>query len=101
MGRAARAAAGALRLGHTVGAAITNRRVLGHSEAGMMAAVGAFLVAVTIVGILWPYVLAVPIVVLAGWIGLALIARAIELKKSKHFPDATRPVQGRSESTGK
>jgi cardiolipin synthase len=78
-GAGARVAAGALRLGHTVGAAITNRRVLGRTEAGMMGAVGAVLLALTLVGIAWPVVLAVPVVLLAGWIGIALIVRAAGL----------------------
>ena len=50
-GSAVRAAAGALRLGHTVGAAITNRRVLARTEAGMMAGVGAVLLVLMAVGI--------------------------------------------------
>ena len=80
-GRAARVAAGALRLGHTVGAAITNRRVLARTEAGMMAGVGATLVALAIVAIIWPLVVAVPVVLLGGWIGIALLVRALELRR--------------------
>ena len=81
MGSAARAAAGALRLGHTVGAAITNRRVLGRTEAGMMAGVGAALLGLVAVGIVWPIMIAAPIVLLAAWIGIALVVRALELKR--------------------
>ena len=80
-GGAVRAAAGALRLSHTVGAAITDRRVLGRTEAGIMAGVGVGLIVLTAVGILWPRLLAVPIVLLAGWVGIALVIRAIELYK--------------------
>jgi cardiolipin synthase A/B len=80
-GSAARAAAGALRLSHTVGAAITNHRVLGRSEAGTMAGVGAALLALTAIGILWPLVVAAPIIVLAGWVGIALVVRALELRR--------------------
>ncbi len=78
-GTAVRAAAGALRLGHTVGAAITNRRVLGRTEGGIMAVAGSVLLGLTAVGIVWPVVLAAPIALLAGWIGIALIVRAIEV----------------------
>ena len=78
-GSAVRAAAGALRLSHTVGAAITNRRVLGRTEAGTMAAVGAVLLALTAAGLVWPLVLALPIAVLAGWVGIALVIRALAL----------------------
>jgi cardiolipin synthase len=89
---AARAAAGALRLSHSVGAAITNRRVLGRAEAGIMAGVGAALVAITAVGILWPMVLAAPIVLLGGWIGIALIVRALDLY-TKEPGQAERPPE--------
>jgi cardiolipin synthase A/B len=78
-GSAARAAAGALRISHTVGAAITNRRVLGRTEAGVMMGVGAVLLSLTAVGILWPLVLAVPIVLIGGWMGIALVIRSLEL----------------------
>jgi cardiolipin synthase len=78
-GTAVRAAAGALRLGHTVGAAITNRRVLGRTEGGIMAVVGAALLGLVFVGIVWPAVVAAPIVLLAAWIGIALVVRAIEV----------------------
>jgi cardiolipin synthase len=44
-GSASRAAAGALRLGNAVGAAIINRRVLGATEAGTMVGVGIGLLA--------------------------------------------------------
>jgi cardiolipin synthase len=106
-GSAARAAAGALRLGHTVGAAITNRRVLGRTEAGTMAGVGAALLVITAIGIVWPLVLAAPIVVLAGWIGIALVVRALELKRrtpdEEPKPEASRgwdapPESGSSRS---
>ncbi|MGZ5090003.1 MAG: hypothetical protein ACXWIP_02530, partial [Burkholderiales bacterium] len=76
---AARAAAGALRLSNTVGAAITNRRVLGRNEASIMAGTGAVLLVLTAIGIAWPVVLAAPIVLVAGWVGIALLVRALGL----------------------
>jgi cardiolipin synthase len=92
---AARAAAGALRLSHSVGAAITNRRVLGRAEAGIMAGVGTALIAITAIGILWPMVLAAPIVLLGGWIGIALIVRALDLytkpRDEDRPPDPSEP----------
>jgi cardiolipin synthase len=63
--------------------------VLARTEAGMMAWVGAALVALTLIGILWPPVLAAPIVVLAGWIGIALLARAFDLKRRPAEPEDT------------
>src|SRR6185436_7282665 len=90
---AARAAAGALRLSHTVGAAITNRRVLGRAEAGIMAVVGAALLGITALGILWPLVIAAPVVLLAGWVGIALVVRALELY-TRRKPRQSLPPEG-------
>jgi cardiolipin synthase len=93
-GSAARAAAGALRLSHTVGAAITNRRELGRAEAGIMVGVGAALIGITAVGILWPMVIAAPVVLLGGWIGIALIVRALDLytkPREERPPDPPEP----------
>lgn len=77
-GQAVRAAAGALRFGHTVGSVITNRRALGRAEAGVMGMVGAALIALAAVGIMWPLLLAIPILVLAGWVGIALVVRSMK-----------------------
>jgi cardiolipin synthase len=97
-GTAVRAAAGALRLGHTVGAAITNRRVLGRTDGGIMATVGAALLGLTAVGIAWPVVLAAPIVLLAGWVGIALVMRAIEvyLQPSEEKPRSDEKKEGKA-----
>lgn len=86
-----RAAAGALRLSHTVGATITNRRVIGRNEAGIMATVGAGLLALTVIGILWPLVLAAPVLLFGGWIAISLIARALKLYARQ--PDENERLQ--------
>ena len=78
-GSAARAAAGALRIGNTVGAAITNRRVLGPAEAGIMRGVGFAFFILAVSGILWPAVIAAPLVALAAWFAIALLIRAEKL----------------------
>lgn len=95
-GSAARAAAGALRLSHTVGAAITNRRVLARTEASTMAVVGAVLLGITAIGIAWPLVLAAPIVLLAGWVGIALMVQALELyiRPRRNDPPTPEPSDG-------
>ena len=98
--RAARAAAGALRLSHTVGAAITNRRVLGRNEASIMLGVGAALLGVTFVGIAWPLVLAAPIVLLAGWVGIALVVRALELYTAPRADQPSSPQSARARGDG-
>jgi cardiolipin synthase A/B len=82
-GRASRAAAGALRFGNTVGAAITNRRVLAPAEAGTMFAAGLGLLAFAAAIIAWPLLAAVPLAVLAAWIAVSLLARARELRAAR------------------
>lgn len=78
--RAARAAAGALRFGHTVGAAFSNRRMLGPAEAGMMFSFAlAFLVFAAVVSI-FPLAVTVPLALLALWIGATLLVRAWRLR---------------------
>jgi cardiolipin synthase len=76
-GSSGRAAAGALRLANTVGAAISNRRVLGRSESGPLLIAGILLLVAAVVGIVWPRLVAWPLAVLALWIGVSLIARYI------------------------
>jgi len=86
-GSASRAAASALRIGNSVSAALTDRRVLGPAEAGFMAKVGAVLVALAVAGFVWPVILTVPFGIAAGWIGVALLIRAYRLH-SKHQSEA-------------
>jgi len=74
-GSSSRAAAGALRLANTVGAAIANRRVLGNSERGILSAAGAVLVALAALGIWLPELLAWPLAAFAAWLGLSLLWR--------------------------
>ncbi len=74
-GSSGRAAAGALRLANSVGAAITNRRVLGKAESGPLLIAGLFLLACAVVGVLWPQVVAWPLAALTTWIGLTLVWR--------------------------
>lgn len=76
-GSSSRAAAGALRLANTVGAAITNRRVLGDSERGVLSVAGAVLVAIAVLGIWLPVVLAWPLAALSAWLGLSLLWRRV------------------------
>ncbi|OFW02751.1 MAG: cardiolipin synthase B [Acidobacteria bacterium RIFCSPLOWO2_02_FULL_68_18] len=79
-GSGGRAAAGALGIGSAVGAAITNRRVLGPAEARAMVSAGLLLLAVSGVAMTWPRVLAVPVSVMLGWVALSLFFRAATLR---------------------
>lgn len=82
-GSAGRAAAGAVRIGNAVGAAIAGRRVLGPVEARAAAAAGLLLCVVSVFFFLSLRVLDYPVVVLCAWGGLALLYRAVRLFRRK------------------
>lgn len=84
-----RAAAGALRLGHTMGAALTARRALGAAEAPTLATGGGALVLLAGVSAWQPALLAYPLAVAAGWLGLSLLGAAWRATRP-----ARRPPQG-------
>ncbi|MFN8090962.1 MAG: phospholipase D-like domain-containing protein [Vicinamibacteria bacterium] len=79
--RARRAAAGAVRLGYTIGAAVAGRRTLGSAEASLAGRGGILLLVLAAVTLVWPLVTAVPAAVLAAWLGLALLVRAWRLRQ--------------------
>jgi cardiolipin synthase len=82
-GSASRAAAGALRLGRTVGAALSRERVLEPSEARLLALFGAAFLGVALLGALWPLLLALPLVALLVWMGVALLAKAYIMHRER------------------
>src|SRR6185295_14648821 len=85
-GSAGRAAAGALRISNTVGAAFTNRRVLEPVEARIMLTAGGLLLALAILFAWFPRVLVYPLVVVLVWIALALLYRGYKLSRRKEQP---------------
>jgi cardiolipin synthase len=91
-GSASRAAAGALRLGRTVGAALGPERVLEPSDARFIAVAGAIALGIAVVGVAWPLVLAVPLALILLWLGVALLARAADVRRERraHGLPATR-----------
>jgi cardiolipin synthase A/B len=74
-GSSGRAAAGALRLANSVGAAITNRRVLGRTESTPLLIAGALLLLSALIGLVWPRLVAWPFAALTLWVGASLVAR--------------------------
>ena len=92
-GSAGRAAAGAVSMGSALGAALTNRRALGPSEAGLLAKMAVAAIGLGIVGALWPAVLAWPAALLAAWMGLAWLGKSWGLHRGArqsaigHAPD--------------
>lgn len=100
-GSAARAAAGALRIGNAVGAAMADRRVLGPAEAGIMSGAGLLLVALALIGIVWPFAIALPLALFAAWSGIALLARSRRLRgaadastRNRHWRRAADELSG-------
>lgn len=80
-GSASRAAAGALRLSRTVGAALTEQRVLEPTEARAVAIVGLLIALLAATAILWPLVVAIPLAILLIWVSGALLVRAYSLRQ--------------------
>lgn len=73
------AAASAMRLANTVGAAVTNHRTLGRAEGRILSLSGLALVVLAGLSLIWPRVIAVPLAVVALWVGLALVWRSFRL----------------------
>ncbi len=82
-GSSGRAAAGALRLANTVGAAITNRRVLGSAESGILGAGALVLMALGGVAFFWPRLIAWPLGVLLLWMAASLLARYLAARRRR------------------
>ncbi|MCC6213143.1 MAG: cardiolipin synthase B [Burkholderiales bacterium] len=82
-GSAGRAAAGAMRIGHAVGAAFTGRRVLEPVEARLQIAAGAALLALAALLVLLPPLLAYPLGIFLAWVGVAFLCRGYGLYRKK------------------
>jgi cardiolipin synthase len=89
-GSSGRAAASALRLANTVGAALSARRVLGNAEAAPLAGGAVLLLTLGVLGLLWPAILGWPLAVIALWLGLSLATRWWKLRR-RGTHDADKP----------
>jgi cardiolipin synthase len=78
-GSSGRAMAGAVRIGNTVTAAITNRRVLEPVEAHIAMIAGAGLVLLAALVVLFPRGFAYPLAAIVVWLALALLYRGFML----------------------
>ena len=93
-GSSSRAAASALRLANTVGAAIANRRVLGNSERGVLSVAGGALVVLAVLGFWVPQLLAWPLAALCAWLGLSLLWRRWRPPgRARRDPTAGAPLE--------
>jgi cardiolipin synthase len=82
-GSAGRAAAGAIRLSNTIGAAITNRRVLESLEARIVTVSGVALLASAILFAFFPKILVYPTVTLFLWFAVALLCKGYRLRRQR------------------
>jgi cardiolipin synthase len=82
-GSASRAAAGALRLGNALGAALSPRKLHGPAERRLLVPAGLGLVALAPIAALWPQALAWPLAAFALWLGLALLLRAVRASNKR------------------
>ncbi len=89
-GSASRAAAGAMRFGRTIGAALTNRRVLEPIEARLALGMGAALILLALLFAVFPHALAYPLVALGVWAGAALLVRGYRLRRDSARPPVDR-----------
>lgn len=82
-GSASRLAAGAVSLGNAAGAAMTAGRSLASTEAKGIAQIGAVLLVLAAVAVIFPRLLAIPFAVVLTWMGVSLLARAWRLRRTK------------------
>lgn len=85
-GSGGRAAAGAIRIGNTIGAAFTDRRVLEPVEARIMGTTGVLLLALAVFFGFFPRVLAYPVAALFTWVAAALLVRGWQLHRGRTRP---------------
>jgi len=100
-GSAGRAAAGAFSVGSALGAALTDRRILGPAEAGLLFLMAMVAGVIGIIGALWPRVLAWPVAFVALWSGTAWVVKGISLRRGRRsgprverLEDAMPPAAG-------
>jgi cardiolipin synthase len=91
-GSAGRAAAGALSVGSAVGAALTNRRLLGPAEAGLLWLLAAITAGGAVLGLVFPALVAYPLALLLGWIAVTIVVKAWGL--SRRARDLRRSADG-------
>ncbi|OOG46687.1 cardiolipin synthase B [Rhodanobacter sp. C01] len=82
-GSSGRAAAGALRIANSVGAALTNRRVLGSTSSGPLFVGALALALLSVITILWPAWIGWPLGVLAAWFAFNLGIRSWRVRKRR------------------
>jgi cardiolipin synthase len=82
-GSAGRAAAGAVRIGNALSAAITNRRTIEPLETRLMVTTGVTLFALAMLFGFFPRILAYPTVALFAWFATALVYRGWKVRRRR------------------
>jgi len=82
-GSASGTAAGALRIGNTIGAAFTDQRTLGHFEARLAVNAGLVLCTLALLFAVFPEALAFPLAAIGAWGGVALLYRGYVLHRKQ------------------
>lgn len=95
-GSSTRAAAGVLRVGNALGSVLAARRVHGPAERWLMAEGGLLLTVTSVIGFLWPRLLAWPLAALSLWLGLALLARSTH-RRTSALSESERPGSMRAQ----
>jgi cardiolipin synthase len=93
-----RAAAGVMRIGSTVSAAVSNRRVLEPIEAHIALLAGAALAALAFLAFTYPRGIAFPLATIAVWMAAALLFRGLSLLRARTRQDRDRIGQRESVS---
>ncbi|HWU75267.1 MAG TPA: phospholipase D-like domain-containing protein [Rhodanobacter sp.] len=87
-GSSSRAAAGALRIANSMGAALTHRRVLDENSARPMFLATTVLLALAVIAVLWPAWIGWPFALLAAWFALNLGIRGWRLHRRHRLEKA-------------
>lgn len=87
-GSASPVASGAIRLGHALGAAVADRRVLEPFEARLMLAAAASILSFALLVALFPRPLAYATAAIAAWFGITLVLRAASLFRKRGRKDS-------------
>lgn len=88
------AAAGAVRLGNTVGAALGGYRVLGRTEATLLLVPGVALVSIAALAIVLPWLVLAPVIVVLAWLGIALIVDSVKARRESARPPEAADASG-------
>lgn len=82
--------AGAVRVGNTVAAAITNTRVLEAVESNIALIAGTVLAAVAVLAFRYPRAIAYPLGAFAAWVAAAVLYRGAVLTRREKHPSSAR-----------